>query len=164
MWILLPLIPQEIINQYDLASIEDNIWIYIKIQKGISGPNQAGKISNDCLEKDLRKSGYEIMHHNPDLQKHTSHDIVFTLVVDNFGVNYPNRQDVKHLRNTLQWLYPVTTYLKGSKKLALALKWDYINITVDLSILNYVPEALHKFHSKAPENPQDTPHLSARPT
>ena len=67
MWIFLSLIPQEIIDQYDMASIEDNGWIYIKIQKGISGLKQVGKISNDCLEKDLRKFGYEIMRHNPDL-------------------------------------------------------------------------------------------------
>ena len=49
------------------------------------------------------------MCHTPALWKHTSRNIVFALVVDNFGVNYSNRKDAEHLGNPLQLLYPVTT-------------------------------------------------------
>ena len=75
-----------------------------------------------------------------------------------FRVNNPTRQYAKHLRNDLKLLYPVTTGWTGSKFLGLILEWDCINRTVDLSMPNYIPEALHKFHYKAPENPQDTTH------
>ena len=70
----------------------------------------------------MAKSGYEMMCHTPILWKHASHDIVFNLVVDDFGVKYKNRQDEEHLRNSLQILYPVTKYWTGSKVLGLTLK------------------------------------------
>ena len=44
MWILLSYIAQETTDQYDLTSIEDNIWIYIEIQKRMPGLKQAGKM------------------------------------------------------------------------------------------------------------------------
>ena len=53
MQILLSLIFQEIVDQYELALIEDNGWIYIRIQKGVPVLLQAGKIANDGLEKHL---------------------------------------------------------------------------------------------------------------
>ena len=84
------------------------------------------------------------MRHIPELWKHASHDIVFTLVVDDFGLTCTNRQNEEHLRNALYILHPMTTYWTGSTKLGLTLKWDYINRTFDLSIPNYVPAALQK--------------------
>ena len=47
---------------------------------------QAWKIANDRFKKNLAKYGYETMHLTPEMWKHPSHDIVFTLIVDNFGV------------------------------------------------------------------------------
>ena len=46
--IILSLIPQKIIYQYELVSIEYNICKYIKIQNGMPGLKQAGEIANDC--------------------------------------------------------------------------------------------------------------------
>ena len=54
------------------------------------GLKQSGKIANDRLKKHLEKYGYEPMIHTPELWKHTYRDIFFTLVVDNFGIKYPN--------------------------------------------------------------------------
>ena len=82
------------------------------------GLKKAGNISNDHLKKHLENFGYEPMRHTPALWKHASHEIVFTLVVDDFGVKCTNRQDAEHLINALQILYPMTTYWTGSKN------WD----------------------------------------
>ena len=49
------------------------------------GLKQSGKIVNDRLKKHLSKYGYETMRHTPTLWKHTSHDIVFTLVLESLG-------------------------------------------------------------------------------
>ena len=65
--------------------------------------------------------------------------------------------------NALKLLYPVTTDWTGLK-MGLTLKWDYINRTVNISIPNYVPEALHGLQQKAPEKPQDAPQCWSRPT
>ena len=61
------------------------------------------------------------MSHTPALWKHTSHDIVFDLVLDEFRVKYTNRQDKEHLRNALQILYPMTTHWTGSNCLGVTL-------------------------------------------
>ena len=68
--------------------------------------------------------------------KHTSHYVIFTLVMDNFRVKYTNSQYVEHLRNAQQILYLMTSDWKKSKKLRLALKLYYINRTVDFYIPN----------------------------
>ena len=127
------------------------------------GLKQAGKISNDRFKKHLEKYGYEPMRHTPALWKYASHDIVFTLVVDVFGVKYTNRQNTEHLRNGLQLLYPVTTYWTGFKKMGLTLKWDHINRMVDISMPNYVLASLHKLQHKATDKPHDAPCQWARP-
>ena len=129
-------IPQEIIDKYEIVVIEYRGWIYMEIQMGMPVLNQSGKISNDRLKNHLESFGYEPVRHTPVLWKHTSSDIVFTLVVDDLGVKYTNRQDMEHLRNAVQILYPVTTYWTRSKKFGPTLQWDYINRTVNLSMPN----------------------------
>ena len=59
MRILLSSINKEIIDQYELASIEDNGWIYIEIKKGNSWHETGRKIANGRLKKHLEKYGYE---------------------------------------------------------------------------------------------------------
>ena len=51
-YIRLPIkiIPQEIINKYNLNGIVEDGWLYVKIGKGMYGLPQAGKISNDLLK------------------------------------------------------------------------------------------------------------------
>ena len=49
--ILLYSIPQEIIDQYELVSIEENSWIFIEIHKGMSVLKQAGKLSMTAFKK-----------------------------------------------------------------------------------------------------------------
>ena len=46
------------------------------------------------------------MRHTPALCKHTSRNISFTLVVDDFEVNYSNIKDTEYLRNSLQFIIP----------------------------------------------------------
>ncbi len=41
----------------------------------------------------------------PGLWYHDNHPILFTLVVDNFGIKYINDNDVKHLIASLKLMY-----------------------------------------------------------
>ena len=49
----LKLIPDKNVQEYDLLSIVNGGWVYIKIAKGIYGLPQAGKLANDLLKKCL---------------------------------------------------------------------------------------------------------------
>ena len=108
MRIKLAAILQETIFQYDLDIIQHEGWVYIGIQKGMVGLKQAGKIANDHLCAHLKKCGYVLVRHTPALWKHESRNIMFTLVVDDFGINFNNRWDSEHLSSALEYLYAIT--------------------------------------------------------
>ena len=82
----LKIIPQEIIDQYQLQDLEENGWVYIKIVKGMPGLKQAARLANERLVHHLAPYGYSPVHHTPYLWKHESNGILFSLVVDDFGI------------------------------------------------------------------------------
>eukprot|EP00957_Ditylum_brightwellii_P084170 6399304-Ditylum_brightwellii.AAC.1 len=94
--------PEEIIQQYQLESIVHKGHIYIKIKKGMYGVPQAEKLANEELTEHLALYGYCPVWHTPGLWQHTTRDIRFTLVVDDFGEKYTNKEDVQHLLQALR--------------------------------------------------------------
>ena len=71
------LIPQEIIDQYNLMPLVHNGYIYIRIDKGMYGLPQAGRIAWDLLKERLAKHGYRPTKHTPGLWKHDTRPIWF---------------------------------------------------------------------------------------
>ena len=53
----LDIIPEEIIQQYNLRNLAHKGFVYMEIQKFMYGLPQAGKISNDKLNLHLAKYG-----------------------------------------------------------------------------------------------------------
>ena len=43
------LIPQEIIDKYNLTPLKEGGWVYVKIVRGVYGLPRAGKLANDLL-------------------------------------------------------------------------------------------------------------------
>ena len=52
------LIPRDIWNQYNLAQYCHNGWLYARVNKGMYGLPQAGRVANDHLVPRLRAAGY----------------------------------------------------------------------------------------------------------
>ena len=50
-------VPQKIIDKYELQNIVNDGWVYVRTQKGMYGLPQAGKIANDILVKLMRDDG-----------------------------------------------------------------------------------------------------------
>ena len=84
----LKIIPQEIIDQYQLQDLEKDGWVYMKIVKGIPGLKQADRLANERLVHNLAPYGYAPVQHTPYLWKHESKGILFALMVDDFLRNY----------------------------------------------------------------------------
>ena len=101
-WIL----PDDIINQYNLKPLFHNGFVYVEIRRGMYGLPQAGF---------LAPHGYRPCAVMPGLWHHTSHNIVFSLVVDDFGIRYSTRADADHLISTLQTAYEVSLDWTGSR-------------------------------------------------
>jgi hypothetical protein len=164
MKLALKLIPQEIIDQYNLLSLAVDGYVYIEIRKGMPGLKQAGRIANDRLQAHLATYGYAPVPRTPSLWQHESRPVTFSLVVDDFGVKYVGQENAAHLISALKALYQISVDWSGTLYLGLALKWDYDNRTVAVSMPGYVRSALHKFQHTAPTRRQDAPHSWNQPT
>ena len=121
MKLALKTIPQEIIQQYNLNQLEVEGWVYIKIVKGMPGLKQAARLANDRLKAQLQPYGYAPVNHTPSLWKHKSNGILFTLVVDDFGIKSTSPAATAHLLHTLCDKYQITTDPSGTKYLGLSL-------------------------------------------
>jgi hypothetical protein len=76
------------------------------------------------------------------VSSHKTNGVVFTLVVDNFGVKYMGRENAEHLMDLLRKIYSITADWTGSKYIGLTLNWDYKARTCDLSMPDYIDKAL----------------------
>ena len=157
MKIPIDIIPQDIIDRYNLMDKVHNGYVYVEIRKGMYGLPQAGKIANDELQRQLAPHGYRPVKHTPGLWKHDTRKTMFTLVVDDFGTKIENDDDEKHLIETLQKYYTISIDREGKFYLGMTLDWDYIKRTLDISMPGYVQEALKRFHHTKPKQPIYSP-------
>ena len=128
------------------------------------GLKQAGRLASDRLTKNLARDGYVPVPHAPSLWRHHTSDLVFSLVVDDFGIKYTRKADSDHLLKSLQEDYNITKDWTGEKYLGLTLKWDYVNRNVRVSMPGYVKADLLKFQREATTKPQDSLHWWNQPT
>ena len=158
------LLPDAIIEQYNLKPLFHNGFVYVEIRKGMYGLPQAGRLANDQLIAKLALTGYQPCPLTPGLWRHSTRDIVFSLVVDDFGVRYTRREDVDHLLATLTQSYAVSLDWTGSRYCGLTLQWDYANRTCDMSMPGYIERTLQRFKHIASPQAEHAPHPWQRPT
>jgi hypothetical protein len=96
----------------------------VEISKGIYGLPQAGILAFNQLKTHLATHDYAPCTHTPGLWTHSTRDIMFSLVVDDFGIKYTNRDNAIHLLTALEQFYTVMTESTGSLYLAMTLNWD----------------------------------------
>jgi hypothetical protein len=106
----------------------------------------------------LATHGYAPCTHTPGLWTHTTRDIHFCLVVDNFGIKYTERTDADYLLAALQELHEVTTNWSGTLFLDTTIAWDYHRGTVDISLPGYVAKAIKRFQHQPTDRAQHSPH------
>jgi hypothetical protein len=114
-------------------------------------------IANQLLHTRLEHFEYYPARHTPGLWLHKTWPIAFSLIVDDFAVNYVGKQHTDHLRNALLQSYELTTYWEAKLYSGMYLKWDYKNRICDISMPGYVSNILRKFQHDAPNHPQHTP-------
>ena len=120
------LIPQAIIDQYDLTPKVYNGYVYMEIMRGMYGLPQAGILANKLLKKKSKPHRYYKVDHTPGLYKHIWRPIAFTLVVDDFGVKYVGKEHAEHLFGVLKNEYTkIEVDWTGSLYCGITLKWNY---------------------------------------
>jgi hypothetical protein len=73
------LIPQEIIDHYNLLPLVSDGHVYIEVQKGMYGLPQAGILANQLLACRVAIRGYHQTKFIPGLWQHVTRPIQFTL-------------------------------------------------------------------------------------
>ena len=75
--------------------------------------------------------------------------------MDDFGVQYSNKDDVDFLLSALKEChYVYTTDWKGTQYCGITIEWDYKAQTCTISVPGYIEKVLLRFHHKAPSTPQ----------
>jgi hypothetical protein len=95
-------ITTSIMDQYNLTPLLYNRYVYFEIRKCMYGLPQAGKLSQTRLIRHLSTHGYIKCANTPCLFRHVTRDIMFSLVVDDFGVRYTDQADADNLIKTLE--------------------------------------------------------------
>ena len=151
MRIHLSLIPQEIIEEYNAMEFVDiDGYVYVEITGAMYRLAQSGRIANQDLQIHLAKYGYYPARRTPGLWKHKTRKINFTLVVDDFGIKYTNKNDIDHLINAIKEKYSIKIDWEGSKYIGIDLKWDYTKREVTLLMKGYATRALKQFQHPTP--------------
>ena len=117
------------------------------------GLKQASRIANDRLKSHLAQFGFAPVPRTPALWKHNTKPILFSLVVDDFGVKYTGKENSNHLIQDLQKLYTISIDRTGSLFCGLTIDWDYAAQTCDIYMPEYLQTALLKFQHLAPKRP-----------
>jgi hypothetical protein len=87
-------IPADMIEHYNIHEISTpNGYIYCEIQKGMYKLPQVGIIAQELLADQLKLHGYSQSNTTPGLWKHKSCPLVFSLVVNDFGVKYVGKEN-----------------------------------------------------------------------
>ena len=151
-------IPQEVIDEYNLLDVVRDGWVYFSVHRGCYGLPQSGKLANDLLTKRLGEQGYYPLPNTPGLWKHKWRPVMFTLTVDDFGIEYVGKEHALHLLSSIEKFYNVTVDWEGKKFVGLDLKWDYTKRTCRLTMDGYVEAVLRKYGHIKPSKPQLSPH------
>ena len=157
-------LPEDFVKEYNLASkVTKDGYVYVEIRRGMYGLPQSGLLAQQLLEKRLNAEGYHQSELTPGFWTHEWRPVSFSLCVDDFGVKYTGKQHADHLMSVLKKHYAISQDWEGKRYLGLDLDWDYTKRQVHLSMLNYVADAIKRFHHEQPRKPEDQPYPHVKP-
>jgi hypothetical protein len=122
----LELFPIWIQEQYNLKMLVYKGFVHLEMQRAVWGLPQAGILANKRLKRNPAPFGYNKHISNPGLWYHETRPILFTLVVDDFGVKYVNKEDIDHLIASIKKTYNLTKDWTGNLYCGICLNWDDI--------------------------------------
>jgi len=154
--------PEDVIEHYKLSNVATpDGYVYCEIRKGMYGLPQAGIITQELLTKRLKEHGYSQSKTTPGLWKHKWRPIIFSLVVDDFGVKYVGEEHAQHLLKTIKKYYQWSVEKEGERYCGLTIRWGYPNKKVHISMPKYIDNGLKRFQHPPPivKQNQSHPHV-----
>ena len=99
-----------------------------------SGLKESGCIANEDVIDHLASFDYHESKCTKGLFKHTTRDISFTLVVDDFGIKWTKKEDLNHLIAALEQKYEMKVDMESKQYVGIDLNWDYTARTLTCSM------------------------------
>ena len=118
-------IPDEFIQEYNLQGRDRDGWVYFEIRQGCYGLPQSGILANNLLRSRLVKEGFYESLSTPGLWRHKWRPIQFSLIVDDFGVEYVGIEHFNFLLDILKKYHGVQFNMAGDKLAGISITWDY---------------------------------------
>jgi hypothetical protein len=107
---------------------------------------QAGRLSQTRLIEHLARHGYNQCPDTPYLFRYRTRDIMFNLVVHNFGVRYESQSDIDHLEKTLRLNeYKIIIRSDGDQYLGMNIAFNTARIAVTIFMPGYIHKMLTRF-------------------
>jgi hypothetical protein len=138
-------ISDTIFAKYLLRPFVCNNSVLFRVDKGMYGLPQAGLLAKQELQDHLALGGYHQSATVPCLFIHESNGVMFSLVVDDFGVTYTDPAGAEHLHQHLAKRYPLRANWTPTKYLGLTIVFDYTARSVSLSMPGYIAKVIHRF-------------------
>jgi hypothetical protein len=159
----LDLFPVWIQKQYNLVAMAYEGYVHLEMRRAVWGLPQAGILANKRLRRKLAPFGYVEHTKTPGLWYHATRPISFTLVVDDFGVKYVNKEDVDHLVASIKSTYMLTEDWSGNLYCGsgIRLNWDYDAQTIDISMPGYITKKLQEYSHVVLKAVQNCPYAPA---
>ena len=146
-----------------LYMIDSDGYVYVEINKGKNEFKQASVIAYQPLVKHLDGHGYYPVPFTTGIWSHQNLKTMLCICVDDFGINFFSQQDANHLLTALRQKYDVTVEWTGENYLGIDIGWEYQKGHVDISMPEYIPNAMIRLNHPAPKKPQYTPHRWTTP-
>ena len=131
------IIPQDIIDEYNLTNILRSGKSYIDIWKGVYGLQSSGIISHDRLKNHPEKRRWQPLTFTPGLWTHKSIPIYLTFASDDFEIKYVGKQHAYLNKIIINW--------DGKFYSTLTIKWDYKGKHGDIPMPVCIDKSLHRF-------------------
>jgi hypothetical protein len=97
--------------------------IYIEVHKCMCGLPESGILANQLQAQLLAVHGYHHTNFTPGIWEHVTFPIKFTLVADDFVVQYVVGEHANHHINAMEQSYTVYKYWLGSLYCGITLNW-----------------------------------------
>jgi len=148
-------------TRYSTLDLKD--FFLCRVDGTMYGHPYAGRGANIDLVAHLLAHDFIQDSNIPCLFTHRTRCMSFTLVVDDFGVEYDKIDDFNFLVSSLNKKYELHIDLTGSKYIGVRLDWDYVANTFTPSMPNYVASGIARFCPNGPPPPANTPGIYVPP-
>eukprot|EP00957_Ditylum_brightwellii_P056465 4280288-Ditylum_brightwellii.AAC.2 len=128
------IVPEEVKKEYKLHEKVKNGYVYIELRNRMYGLPQASILTNKLLIRQLATKGYKLCCHTPCHWKHEWGPVQFSLVVDDFGIKYADKEHVHYLLPMLHHWYEVAEDWSGERCCVLTIEQNYEKGHVDFSM------------------------------